>query len=210
MAPQIKPRTQGWPRPVRLPSSESASANPMLMPAPLKRPVRRERLPGYSCVANAAAKTGASVETEPSIRPASPGCTICSTNKTALRDLFVGLHVVGQLLLVEFLRALFVVALFSWRDRRAVGGCLHPACGPRPFRRSAASRLPWSMLLCAPPRCATDGPATMRGARRIRAHPGGGSAEYVRRISCWKSSSNRRRCPDSSSRMPSNIEAVAG
>jgi hypothetical protein len=34
MAPQINPRTQGWPRPVRLPSSESASANPMLMPAP--------------------------------------------------------------------------------------------------------------------------------------------------------------------------------
>src|ERR1051326_2127973 len=32
-----------------------------------------------SCRANAAAKTGASVETDPSMRPASPGWTICRT-----------------------------------------------------------------------------------------------------------------------------------
>jgi len=34
MAPQIRPRTQGCPRPVRLPSSDNASAKPMLIPAP--------------------------------------------------------------------------------------------------------------------------------------------------------------------------------
>ena len=33
------------------------------------------------CVANAAANTGASVETEPSMRPTSPGCTTCSTKR---------------------------------------------------------------------------------------------------------------------------------
>ena len=33
-SPQTNPRAHGWPRPVRLPSSDSASANPMLMPAP--------------------------------------------------------------------------------------------------------------------------------------------------------------------------------
>ena len=32
-------------------------------------------------VANAAANTGASVETEPSIKPARPGCTICRTKR---------------------------------------------------------------------------------------------------------------------------------
>ncbi len=42
MAPQISPRTHGWPRPVRVPSSDSASANPMLIPAPSEaaRPTR--------------------------------------------------------------------------------------------------------------------------------------------------------------------------
>src|SRR5947208_13028607 len=36
------------------------------------------------CVANAAANTGARVETDPSIRPARPGCTIWSTNSRRL------------------------------------------------------------------------------------------------------------------------------
>src|SRR5208283_4495541 len=31
--PHTKPRAHGWPRPVRLPSSDNASAKPMLMPA---------------------------------------------------------------------------------------------------------------------------------------------------------------------------------
>ncbi|HEY3044304.1 MAG TPA: hypothetical protein VGJ39_09780 [Vicinamibacterales bacterium] len=34
IAPQITPRIHGGPRPVKLPSSDSASANPMLIPAP--------------------------------------------------------------------------------------------------------------------------------------------------------------------------------
>ena len=34
MSPQIRPRAQGWPRPVSEPSSESASAKPIEMPAP--------------------------------------------------------------------------------------------------------------------------------------------------------------------------------
>ena len=33
--PQMTPRTQGRPRPVSLPSSERASAKPMLIPAPM-------------------------------------------------------------------------------------------------------------------------------------------------------------------------------
>ena len=80
IAPQITPRTHGCPRPVRLPSSESASAKPMLMPAPADaaRPTRNASL--ELCVANAEANTGASVETDPSINPASPGWTICRTN----------------------------------------------------------------------------------------------------------------------------------
>src|SRR5438132_675138 len=55
IAPHTKPRAQGWPRPVRLPSSDNASANPMLMPAPTlaARPMRKVgQLP---CVAKGAA-----------------------------------------------------------------------------------------------------------------------------------------------------------
>ena len=34
--PQVMPRSQGEPRPVSEPSSDSASAKPMLMPAPIE------------------------------------------------------------------------------------------------------------------------------------------------------------------------------
>ena len=43
------------------------------------RQADQERFPGI-WVAKAAANSGASVETEPSIRPARPGCTTCKTN----------------------------------------------------------------------------------------------------------------------------------
>ena len=80
MRPQTAPRIIGWPRPLIAPSSESASAKPMLIPAPTEeaRPTRKASL--LLCVAKAAAKSGASVDTEPSIRPARPGWTTCSTN----------------------------------------------------------------------------------------------------------------------------------
>src|SRR5207247_4949124 len=73
MSPQTAPRAHGLPRPVRLPSSDSASAKPMLMPAPTlaARPTRN--VSQLLCVAKAAANSGARVETEPSINPASPG-----------------------------------------------------------------------------------------------------------------------------------------
>jgi hypothetical protein len=42
ISPQVNPRSQGEPRPVNDPSSDSASAKPMLMPAPIEaaRPTR--------------------------------------------------------------------------------------------------------------------------------------------------------------------------
>src|SRR5262249_46496440 len=67
-------------RPVRLPSSDRASAKPMLMPAPTAAATPTRKVFHGSLVAKAAAKSGASVETEPSISPASPGCTTWSTN----------------------------------------------------------------------------------------------------------------------------------
>ena len=70
MAPQIRPRTQGWPRPVRLPSSDNASAKPMLMPAPSDAAMPTRNASQLFLVARAAANTGAKVETEPSISPA--------------------------------------------------------------------------------------------------------------------------------------------
>ena len=68
------------PRPEIAPSSEAASVKPMEIPAPIEaaRPMRK--VFHVSPVAKAAAKMGASVETEPSISPARPGCTQVSTN----------------------------------------------------------------------------------------------------------------------------------
>lgn len=81
MRPQMNPRVQGRPRPVRLPSSDNASANPMLMPAPMDAASPTTNASRGLCVANAAANTGARVDTEPSINPAKPGWTTCNTNK---------------------------------------------------------------------------------------------------------------------------------
>src|SRR5947208_1279134 len=78
--PQIAPRTSGAPRPVSEPSSESASAKPMEMPAPTDAASPTRNVSHVLWVAKAAAKSGASVDTEPSISPASPGCTYCSRN----------------------------------------------------------------------------------------------------------------------------------
>ena len=77
--PQIPPRIQGRPLPLRTPSSERASANPILIPAPSEAAIPTRKAVRELCVANAAAKTGASVDTEPSMSPARPGCTIWST-----------------------------------------------------------------------------------------------------------------------------------
>src|SRR5579875_2085543 len=79
--PQTAPRSHGWPRPVRLPSSERASAKPMLMPAPTEAASPTAKASWVLMVAKAVAKIGASVETEPSIRPARPGCTICNKKR---------------------------------------------------------------------------------------------------------------------------------
>ena len=58
---------------MRLPSSDRASANPMLMPAPRPAASPTRNVCQLSCVAKAAANKGASVETDPSISPAKPG-----------------------------------------------------------------------------------------------------------------------------------------
>src|SRR4051812_22574228 len=71
--PHTVPRAHGCPRPVRLPSPDNASANPMLMPAPSVAANPTQKASQLLCVAKAAANTGASVETEPSMSPASPG-----------------------------------------------------------------------------------------------------------------------------------------
>src|SRR5215469_12005915 len=57
------------------PLSESASEKAILMPAPVAAAMPTRKAVNGLCVAKAVAKIGASVETEPSIRPASPGCT---------------------------------------------------------------------------------------------------------------------------------------
>ncbi len=77
ITPVMAPRSQGWPRPVSEPSSDSASAKPMEMPAPTEAAMPTRNVSQVLWVANAAANSGASVDTEPSIRPASPGCTTC-------------------------------------------------------------------------------------------------------------------------------------
>ena len=71
--------SQGEPRPVNEPSSDKASANAMLIPAPSAAASPTRNVGQFWCVAKAAANNGARVDTDPSIRPARPGCTYCKT-----------------------------------------------------------------------------------------------------------------------------------
>jgi hypothetical protein len=75
IAPHTTPRRSGAPRPVSEPPSDSASAKPMEMPAPTEAAIPTRKVAQVLCVAKAAANSGAKVETDPSINPASPGCT---------------------------------------------------------------------------------------------------------------------------------------
>ena len=62
-------RRNGLPRPVSEPSSESPSEKPMLMAAPTAAASPTRKAIPESPVANAGAKSGVSVETDPSMRP---------------------------------------------------------------------------------------------------------------------------------------------
>ena len=83
---------------------------PMLMPAPTEAARPTRKVSQLLWVAKAAAKSGASVETEPSMSPASPGWTYCST-KRRLRALLLGRLGVGrEMRLVRARSALLLVA----------------------------------------------------------------------------------------------------
>src|ERR1035441_1279764 len=60
----------------------------------------------------AAAKTGARVETEPSIRPARPGCTICRTKKAAVGFILGVARAGRELVAPQRFGAVLVDALF--------------------------------------------------------------------------------------------------
>ena len=83
-------------------------------------------------VAKAAAKSGASVETEPSIRPARPGCTILQHEHAALGRLLLGSGVARHVPLGDLAGLLLVAALdvgearqqFADRDVQRLGGGL--------------------------------------------------------------------------------------
>src|ERR1700722_17284556 len=79
MRPVTRPRKTGLPRPVSSPSSESPSEKAMEMPAPTAEAAPMRKRVRELCVAKAVAKMGARGETEPSIRPARPGCTMRRT-----------------------------------------------------------------------------------------------------------------------------------
>src|SRR5580704_2286821 len=119
MAPQTNPRAQGWPRPVRVPSSDSASAKPMLIPAPSDAANPTRNASQEFRVARAAANTGASVDTEPSMSPARPGCTICKTKSRR--------------------RALSSSSLTFGRSFSSVNSCARSSCVRSSCARSSSS-----------------------------------------------------------------------
>ena len=75
------------------------------------RHAHQKRVPRFMG-GEAAAKTGASVETEPSIRPARPGCTICSTNSRRLAASSFMRTSAPSFVFFQLLGAVFVRALF--------------------------------------------------------------------------------------------------
>ena len=125
------PRNHGVPRPVRLPSSDSATAKPMLIPAPSEAPRPTANASHVFLVAKAAAKTGANVETEPSIRPARPGCTICNTNRRPLDLVFFLTDLGLELALLQLGGTLHVRGLGRRQviEQLADAGILGARCG---------------------------------------------------------------------------------
>ncbi len=85
MRPVTMPRNTGLPRPVSSPWSERPSENAMEMPAPTAAAAPMRKTVRELCVAKAVAKMGASVETEPSMRPARPGWTMRRRKFLSLR-----------------------------------------------------------------------------------------------------------------------------
>ena len=197
----------GMARPVRLPSSESASANPMLMPAPAEPPGHQKRLATILC-----RKGGGEYRRQRRNRSIHQSrqarLNDLQHEQSALRHFFVSLHIGGQFCLSSSCarsscsRSSFARSSSNWR-------MLASWVRPRPSHRSGASPLPSSTLLCAPLRSAAAAPATTRTIDKP-AHVLPPDQRNVLAEFLLKSSSKRRRCPDSSSRMPSNIEAVAG
>ncbi len=84
----------------------------MEMPAPIEaaRPTTK-RLPGVAAWRSAAANTGARVETEPSISPASPGWITRSTNDGAGVRVLAAADIVRQVLVAQLVGAVFVLHL---------------------------------------------------------------------------------------------------
>ena len=64
MAPQMAPHRTGLPRPVSEPLSDNASANAIEMPAPIEAASPTRNVGQLVRVANAAANSGASVDTD--------------------------------------------------------------------------------------------------------------------------------------------------
>ena len=100
--PQMPPRRRGEPRPVSEPSSDSASAKPMLMPAPIEAARPTRKVCQLLCVAKAAANSGASVDTEPSMSPARPRLHILQDEHAPCGFVFLLFDVRSQ----EFIRKL--------------------------------------------------------------------------------------------------------
>src|SRR5438445_12116004 len=114
----------------------------MLIPAPNDAANPTRNAAWVLRVANAAANTGARVETDPSIRPARPGCTIWSTNSRRLArssssltwDAVCPRSIPGP--------GLHAFALFEL-GRRAVVERRHPRLAPPRVHESGVSPLRW-------------------------------------------------------------------
>src|SRR5256885_9843188 len=84
--PVTPPRSQGDPRPVNEPSSESPSEKAIEIPAPIEAASPTKKASQLLCDAKAAAKSGASVDTDPSIKPARPACTRSEEHTSELQS----------------------------------------------------------------------------------------------------------------------------
>jgi len=109
MAPHTTPRIQGWPRPVRLPSSDSASANPMLIPAPTDAAIPTRKAFQLLRVASAAAKDRGQGRHRSVHEARKTGLNDLQHEQPPARSILVRPDARPELLLAQFLRLVFVV-----------------------------------------------------------------------------------------------------
>ena len=183
ISPQTRPRSSGAPRPESLPSSDSASAKPIEMPAPIEAASPTRKAFHELWVAKRRGEHRRERRHRAVHQADQAGLDDLQDKPPALVLRFARPGVVGQHLVLEAGGELVVLVLGLGEVARAACGSTRRSSGSQPDDRSAPRRAPCHECARAPFRGRAASAAKPVSAEYSRGCPGGARAEYARRIS---------------------------